>query len=122
MIENINEKTGEVIEFRTRYNTVPDVGEYYEPGTSMTDATQYESIQSLIQRVVRPRTDLIWSEDDDDFVDAAGFDLADVSDVLDDVASVVAEQKATGGTPVAPSPTSQPESIAEVDDKMKAES
>lgn len=121
MIENINEKTGEVIEFRTRYNTVPDVGEHYEPGTSMTDATQYESIQSLIQRVVRPRTDLIWSEDDDDVVDTAGFDLADVPDVLDDVTSVVAEQKATGGTPVVPQQLDIEDAIKVVDEK-KAES
>lgn len=91
MIENINEKTGEIIEFHTRFTTVPDAGEHYEPGTSMTDATQFEPIQSLIQRIVRPRTDLVWS-DEEDPTDIPGFDLVDIPDVLDHVNSVVAEQ------------------------------
>lgn len=117
MIENINEKTGEIIEFHTRFTTVPDAGEHYEPGTSMTDATQFEPIQSLIQRIVRPRTDLVWS-DEEDPTDIPGFDLVDVPDVLDHVSSVVAEQNAADAkASEAPSNVSEPQSVTDVDDK-----
>lgn len=120
MIENINEKTGEIIEFHTRFTTVPDAGEHYAPGTSMTDATQFEPIQSLIQRIVRPRTDLVWS-DEEDPTDIPGFDLVDVSDVLDhvnSVNSVIAEQNAADAkASEAPSNVSEPQSVTDVDDK-----
>lgn len=116
MIENINEMTGEVVEFHTRYSTVSDVGEQYVSGTSLTDATQYEPIQSLVERIIRPRSDLVWSEEIDP-MDAPGFDLVDISDVMDDVNSVVAEQNVPEGTSGTSGPALAETTDTEVEEK-----
>lgn len=96
MIANVQEfdkDTGAItkaIVFHTRFNTVSEPGEHYEPNTSMTDATQFEPIQSLINRIVRPRGDLVYDELEDP---TDGADLADLSDIMDDVqASIIAKQ------------------------------
>lgn len=116
MIECINENTGEIVEFHTRYNTVRDAGEQYQPGSSLTDVTQYEPIQSLIQRIIRPRSDLVWSEEVDP-MDTPGFDLVDVPDVMDDVNSVIAKQDVPEDTSGTPSPTLAETTDTEVEEK-----
>ena len=88
MIENVNERTGEVIEFFTKYTYTPDVAESYKDVVSAVDATSHEPLEVMVKRVLRgqviPRSDIYYDEHED-VTATPGFDLADVGDVMADV-------------------------------------
>lgn len=88
MIENINKRTGEVIEFFTKHTYTPDVPESYKDVVSAVDATSHEPLETMVKRVLRgqiiPRSDIYYDEHED-VTATPGFDLADTGDVLADV-------------------------------------
>ena len=88
MVENVNKRTGEVIEFFTKYTYTPDVAESYKDVVSAVDATSYEPLEVLVKRILRgqviPRSD-IYYDAHEDVTATPGFDLADVGDVMADV-------------------------------------
>lgn len=117
MKEFVNQFTGEILPFATRFSSEPDKGEHYEPGTSMTDATQYEPLQSLVGRIVRgtviPRTDIYYDENED-VTATPGFDLADAGEILaqakEELQAFSAKQK-DAGEPASDSPATSPADV-----------
>lgn len=118
MKEFVNPFTGEILPFATRFSAVPDKAEHYEAGTSMTDVTQYEPLQSLIGRIVRgtviPRTDIYYDEHED-VTAAPGFDLVDAGEIMlgvqDELSSAGSAKQKDAGKPASDSPATSPADV-----------
>uniref|UniRef100_A0AAU8B2V0 Uncharacterized protein n=1 Tax=Dulem virus 90 TaxID=3145801 RepID=A0AAU8B2V0_9VIRU len=93
MIENVNERTGEVVEFFTKYSYKSDEPKSFKDVVYQVDSTSHEPLEVMVKRVLRgqvlPRPDVYYDEHED-ITETPGFDLADTGDIVSDLADMQA--------------------------------